>query len=96
MQRLDTILATPIPHKEPMSNILPHNTDPWPAGYHSLADSMKPIDPVETSHHPGQTSDPTVANVRFVSSPPRSSRPGGKRSTPVVSVPYSVGGKPPA
>ena len=30
MQRLDTILATPIPHKEPFLDLLPHNTDPWP------------------------------------------------------------------
>ena len=77
MQRLDTILATPVPHKEPMSALLPRNTDPWPDGYRSLADSMKPIDPVETSKHLGQTFDPTVANVRFVSSPARSSRDGG-------------------
>ena len=77
MQRLDTILATPIPHKEPMSALLPRNIDPWPNGYHSMVDSMKPIDPVETSKHPGQTFDPTVANVMPVSSPPRSSRAGG-------------------
>ena len=55
---------------------------------------MKPIDPVEAPPHPGQTFDPMVANVRSVSSPPRSSRVGGKPSTPVVSVPYSVEGKP--
>ena len=79
-----------------MLALLPHNTDPWPAQCHSLADSMKPIDLVETSHNPGQTSDPTVANVRSVSSPPRSSRAGEKPSTLVVSVPYSVTRKPPA
>ena len=28
MHRLDTILATPIPHKEPLSALLPHNMDP--------------------------------------------------------------------
>ena len=95
MQSLDTILATPIPHKEPMSALLPHNRDPWTARYCSLANSMKPINPVETSKQPGQTSDPTVANVRYVSSPPRSSRARGKPSTPIISVPYSVGGKPP-
>ena len=55
---------------------------------------MKPIDLVETSKHPVETSDPTVANVRSVSSPPRSSRPGEQPSTPVVSVPYSSGGNP--
>ena len=38
-----------------MSALLPRNTNPWPDGYHSLADSMKPIDPLETSKHPGQT-----------------------------------------
>ena len=95
MQRLDTILATPIPHEEPMSAILPHKMDPWIDGYHSLVDSMKPIDPVETSQHPGQTSNPTVANIRSVSSPPRSSREGGQSSTPVVSIPHiAVGATP--
>ena len=94
MQRINTILATPIPHKEPMSALLPRNMDPWPTRYHSLTNSMKPIDPVETSHHPGQTSDPTVANVRSVSSPPMSSRDGGESSSPIVLVPYSAKGKP--
>ena len=76
MQRLDTILATPIPHREPMSALLPRNTDPWPNGYRSLADSMKHIDLVETSKHPRQTSDPTVANVSYVFSSRRSSKTG--------------------
>ena len=78
VQILDTILATPIPHKEPMSAPLPRSTNPWPVEYHLLTDSMKPIYPVETSHHPCQTSDPMVANVRSISSPPRSSRARGK------------------
>ena len=77
-----------------MSALPLRNTDPWPDGYRSLANSMKPIDHVETSHHPGQTFDPTVANARSVSSPPRSYRAGGQPSTPVVSVPYSVEGQP--
>ena len=96
MQRLDTILATPVPPKEPMSALLPHNMDPWSDVYHSLADSMKPIDSVRTSKHPGQTFDPTVANVRSVSIPPRYSRAGGKPSTPVVSARYSVEGQYPS
>ena len=50
---------------------------------------------VLTSHHPVQTFDPTVANVKFVSSPPRSSMDGGKPSILVVLVPYSSEGKPP-
>ena len=94
MQRLDDILVTPIPHKEPMLALLPHNRNPWPDGYRSLDDSMKPIDPVETPPHLGQTFNPTVANVCSVSSPPGSSRAGVKPSNPFVSVPYSVGGKP--
>ena len=94
MQRLDTILANPIPHKDLVLALLPRNTDPWLAGYRSLTDSMKPINHVDTSHHPGQTSDPMVANVRFVSSPPRSSRDGGQLSTSVVLVPYNARGKP--
>ena len=96
MQILDTVLATLIPHKEPMSSLIPHNMDPCLDGYHSLADSTKPIDLVETSKHPSQTSDPMVANVMYVSSPPRSSRAGGKSSNPVVLLPYSGGGKPQA
>ena len=68
--------------------------DSWPVGYHSLANSLIPIDPVEPLHHPDQNFDPTVANVRCVSSPPMSSMAGGKPSTPVVSVPSNVEGKP--
>ena len=51
MHRLDTILATPIPHKEPMSALLPHNMNPWLAGYRSLTDSMKPINHVDSPVH---------------------------------------------
>ena len=96
IQRLDTILAPPMPHNEPVLALLPCNTDPWPPGYHSLVDSLIPINLVEPSHHPDQTFDPTVSNVRFVSSPPMSSMAGGKPSTPVVSVPFNVGGEPSA
>ena len=95
MHRLDTILATPVPHKELVSVILPCNMDPWPARYHSLADSMKPIEPIETSHHPGQTYDPIVSNVRYVPIPPMTSMDGGKPSTPIALEPFNARGKPP-
>ena len=78
-----------------MLTLLTHNTEPCLDIYHSLADSMKPIDPIGTPPCPGQTSDPTVANVWSIPSPPRSYRARGKPSTPVVSVPYSARGKPP-
>ena len=33
-----------MPYKEPISALLPHNTDSWPTGYHSIAEYMKPIE----------------------------------------------------
>ena len=69
MQRLDTILATPIPRKEPFSALLPCNTNPWPL------DEIKPSSDGhlaygETSRNPGQTSNfaPVVLSSRSVSS----------------------------
>ena len=94
MQRLYAILATTIPHKEPMSALLPHNMDPWPDGYRSLADSKKPIDLVETSKHLGQTFNPMVANVRSISSPPRSSRAGGELQLQLYRYLIVSGGNP--
>ena len=32
-ERMDRVMATPVPHKEPMSSLSPHLSDPWPFGY---------------------------------------------------------------
>ena len=95
MQRFDAILATPIPHKEPLSALLPHNMDPWPLA------KIKPSSDGHsvygnTSCNPGQTSNssPTVLSSRSVSSHLILSMAGGKPSIPVVSVPSNAEGKP--
>ena len=95
MQRLDTILATLVPHKEPILALLPPIMAPWPADYHSLDDSLRPIDPIEPLHHLDQTFNPTVSNVRSVSSPPMTFVARGQPSIPVISVPSNAMGKPP-
>ena len=73
-------------------------SDPWPSGYHSLADTLAPIEDVLahslTSHNPGQTSNPIVLNPRFVSSPPIPPIAGGESSAQMVSVHSNIGGKP--
>ena len=69
-------------------------------GYHSLADSMRPIEPIldrtVTPHNLGQTTDPTTSHIMFVPNPLGSSAPGDQRSIPISSIPFSVGGQPPA
>ena len=68
-----------------------------PVGYHSLADSMRPIEPIIdraiTPHNPGQNT--TTSHVMSVPNPPRSSAPGTLPSILVSSVPSSAGGQPP-
>ena len=67
-------------------------------GYHSLADSMRPIeliiDRAVTPHNPGQITTPITCHVMYVPNPPRSSGPGAQPSILVSSVPSNVGGKP--
>ena len=69
-------------------------------GYHSIADSMRPIEPIidhtVTPDNPGQTTNPTTSYVMSVPNPPRSSAPGAQPSIPVSLVPSSVEGQPPA
>ena len=89
---MDRVLSTPIPHKEPMSALLPRLSDPWPSGNSPLTDDvpshgMSPCDPV-------QTSNPTILNPRYIFNPPIPSIAGGKPSTQVVSVPSNSGGNP--
>ena len=75
-KKIDNILGTPPPHSAGFLR----NTDPWPAGYRSLVDSMKPIAPiidhVVTPHNLGQTTNPTTSHIMYVPNPPRSSAPG--------------------
>ena len=89
-ERMGMVMATPIPHKEPMSSLLPHLTNPWPARYNPLfydapSRGLSPRDP-------GQTSNPTFLNPRYVASPPAPSIVGGESSTPVVYVPSNAMG----
>ena len=97
MQRLDTILATPIPHKEPLSALLPRNTNPWPLVEIKPSSDGHPVYG-ETSHNLGQTSNssPTTLSSRSISSHPILSMAGGKPSVPVAYVPSNAMGEPPA
>ena len=82
----------------PRSTVFPCNLDPWPVGYRSLADSMKPIEPIldriMTPHNPGQTTNPTTSHIMSIPNPPGSSAPGEQHSTPISSTPSSVRGQP--
>ena len=95
MQRLDTILETPMPHKEPILTLLPRNMDPWPVVKIKPSSDGHPAYG-ETSRNPDQTSNfaPTVLNSRSGSSHPILSMAGGKPSIPVVFVPSNIGGEP--
>ena len=80
---MDRIIPSPISYKEPVSD-----------------ETLAPIEDVlnrsVTSHNPGQTSNPTVLNPRYVSSPPITSVVGGQSSAQMVSVHSNAGGQPPA
>ena len=69
-------------------------------GYRSLADSMKPIEPIldraMNLHNLGQTTNPTTSHIMSVPNPPGSSALGEQHSIHVSSIPSSVGGQPPA
>jgi len=69
-----------------------------PVGYRSLADSMRPIEPIIdrplTTHIPGQISTPLTSYVMSVPNPPRSFASGAQPSIPVSSVPLNAGGNP--
>ena len=86
---IDDILGTP-----------PSRSTTVPVGYHSLAYSMRPIEPIidrtVTPHKPGQNTNPTTSHIMFIPNPPRSSAPRAQPSIPVSSLPSSVGGQCPA
>ena len=69
-------------------------------GYRSLADSMRPIEPIidhaVTPHNRGQNTNPTTSHVMSVPNPPRSSAHGAQPSIPISSAPSGVEGKSPA
>ena len=69
-----------------------------PMGYCSLADSMRPIEPIIdqplTTHSPGQISTPITSYVVSVPNPPRYFASGAQPSIPVSSVPLNVGWQP--
>ena len=97
MKILDTILATPIPHKELLSALLPRNTDPWTLNEIKPSSDGHPVYG-ENSRNPGQTfnSAPIALSSSSISSHPILSMTGGKPSVPVVSVPSNVGGETPS
>ena len=68
-KKIDDILGTP-----------PPRSTFFPMGYCSLADSMRPIEPIldynVTPHNPGQTTNPTASHIMFVSNRLGSSAPG--------------------
>ena len=88
-RKIDDILGTP-----------PSRSIVVLVGYRSLADSMRPIEPIidraVTPHNPGQISIPTTSYIMSVPNPPRSSTPGAQPSIHVSSSPSSAGGKPSA
>ena len=98
-ERVERIIPSHIPHKEPMLDLLPHLSDPWPSGYRTLAKTLAPIDDLPprgvTPHNPDQTFNPAVSNPRYVSSPPIPFVAKGESSAQMVSVHSNVGGKPP-
>ena len=93
-KKIDKILGTP----PPRSAVFPRNIDPWPVGYNSLADSMKPIEPIldraVTLHKPSQTTNPTTSHIMSVPNPLEYSTRGEQHSIHVSSTPSIVGGQP--
>ena len=71
---MERVIASSLPHKEIMSALLPHLSDPWHFGYCTLDETLAPIDDLlvcsVTPHNPGQTSNTIVSNPRTFSSPP--------------------------
>ena len=69
-------------------------------GYHSLVYCVRPIEPIldctVTPHNPGQTTNPTTSHIMYVPNLPKSSAPRTQPSIPVLSLPSSARGKPPA
>ena len=86
-RKIDHILGTP-----------PSCSTIVPVGYRSLANSMRPIEPIldqtVTPHNPGQTSNPTASHIMYVPNPLGSFKPRAQHSIMVPSLPSSVGGKP--
>ena len=75
----------------------PSRSTSVPVGYRSLADSMRPIEPIIdhpiTPNNPGQNTTPTTSHIMSAPNPPRSSAVGAQlASIPILSVPSSVEG----
>ena len=75
-----------------MSTLLPHLSNPCHSGYSPLDNDVpsRGMSP----RNPGQTSNPTVLNPRYVVSQPIPSIAGGQPSAQVVSVPSNAGREP--
>ena len=72
----------------------PSRSTSIPMGYRSLADSMRPIEPIldraVTPHNPGQITTPITSHVMSTPNPPKSSALGAQPSIPVSSVPLNA------
>ena len=79
---------------QPRLVFFPRNPDPWPVGYRSLIDAMKPIEPIldhiVTPHNPGQTTNPTTSCIMYVPNPPESFAPREQHSILVSSISSSA------
>ena len=76
---------------------LPRSTS-VPRGYRSLAESMRPIEPIVdrplTPHNPSQDTTPTTSHVMSIPNLPRSFVPEIQPSILVLSTPSSAWGQP--
>ena len=45
-ERMERVMATPVPHKEPILALLLNLSDPWPFGYSSLEETLDTINDI--------------------------------------------------
>ena len=78
--------------------LTPSRSTSVPMGYRSLANSMRPIEPIIdrpiTPHNPGQNTTSTTSHIMFVPNLPRDFAPGALPSIPISLIPSSARGKP--
>ena len=69
---------------ESISAHLPHLSDPWPDGYHSLAQVLGLIEEVPFQGNPDQNDNPTVSHPGPVTRPSIPVMAGGKSTNQVM------------
>ena len=95
-ERVERIIPSPTPHHETISAHLPHLSNPWPDGYHSLAQIVGPIDEIPFQGNPGQNDNPIVSHPGSVTRPPLPVMVGGESINQVMSAHFNTWGKPSA